>query len=370
MADGRITPTSVALILASHTLWGCFPVLGRYLQDEDQPWGGLPSLALTAAAHLVALVVHLPTAVGCVARKHFRRRAMLLYMFFVVIRAVTNVLSVRYAPAIYVQLIGLSTPLIVALLNRFFAQTPLSRYLPVALLFLLLGSALVITGGFEDEVFDNVTPEAALGMGLALASSACLALSMHMVRLMAKNQTPPDAVLFAQLLAVVVVSAPMSLAFQEDFAPWASLNAEGIAVFVAFGLLVFYAANKVQIRAIQLMGAPTVSSVVAFRLVIAVALSYVLLDEPVTTVFEWMGIAVVCATITLYLGAVRFEQRGILCSPTLMMTLCLCRPLPRELRRRVEAPADSDDDASVISDVDESDPFLPGANVRAYETIQ
>jgi drug/metabolite transporter (DMT)-like permease len=69
--------------------------------------------------------------------------------------------------------------------------------------------------------------------------------------------------------------------------------------FICFGILL--GANLGQIRSIQQLGAPLVSSMMAIRLVSALVFAALLLNERLTSGWQVLGAVVVVATITWFL---------------------------------------------------------------------
>ena len=100
--------------LLGHSAWGVYPVLARYLQlDAD-----LPGMTLLMVANGSALLV-MAVVVWWRGELHqLLVRAGWLVAVFAALRAITNVLAARYAPAAQVTLIGLLTPPLVAVLGR------------------------------------------------------------------------------------------------------------------------------------------------------------------------------------------------------------------------------------------------------------
>ncbi|MEZ4591850.1 MAG: DMT family transporter [Chloroflexota bacterium] len=234
-------------------------------------------------------------------------RLPLLWLFggLVVLRGITNLLATRYTLAIYAQLIYLMTPFIVALLSRLVLHEQLPRHTFKALSICLAGAILLLSGNLVEAVETAVTRNDWLGIGLALASSFFLALYMIVTRRTAKHQASGDSLLLMHLTALALFSGITSAILQEDWQQWGNLQPVDWLVFVLFALGVLLGANLGQIRSIQQLGAPLVSSMMATRLISALLVGSWLLNEHLTSAWQLLGAGVVFATLTWYL-----RQRG------------------------------------------------------------
>ena len=112
------------LALLSHTAWGAYPVSARYLQKIS----GVPSMIILVGSGALSLIIMM-----LILRR--RREYMMLRQpviwgvaAFAMLRSITNVLSVRYAPAVYVQLINLLTPFLIVVLGKLLFKETIPRY--------------------------------------------------------------------------------------------------------------------------------------------------------------------------------------------------------------------------------------------------
>ncbi|MFO7680898.1 MAG: EamA family transporter [Chloroflexota bacterium] len=296
------TPVSwswLAAALAAQLGWGAYPVLLRYAQTVS----GLPGLALLAAANFMVLLIAGVLYWSPLDKRVFRLPVVWLFGLMVVVRGVTNLLATRYTLAIYAQLIYLMTPFIVALLSRIFLREALPRYLFRALSISFVGVLLVLSGslsevgGGETAVLRNDL----LGISLALASSLSLALYMILTRRTASQKATSEGLLLVHLIALFSFSFLASLLLGEDWGHWAAL---GLMDWFVFGLICFgvlLGANLGQIRSIQRLGAPLVSSMMAIRLVSALVFAALLLNEQLSSGWQVVGAVVVVVTITWFL---------------------------------------------------------------------
>ena len=284
--------------LLAHTAWGAYPVLARYLQTVSL----LPSMALLALGNLVALAVFAPFVLRKLDGRVLRSRAIWGFTLVVVLRAITNVLSARFTLAVYVQLITLMTPLVVALLSAGLFRERLPRLTWPALALSLTGSLLMMSGDIGGHgVRLALTRSDLLGIGLASVSMLCLALYMILVPRTVKDSVPGEAVLLVQLIALTGTSGILSLALGEDWGRYLALGPLDWAVYGAFVVFVLLGANLGQIAALRHLGAPLVSSTMAWRLVATLALAALLLGERLSSLWQALGAVVVLGTITVYL---------------------------------------------------------------------
>ncbi len=280
--------------------WGAYPVLARYLQTVSH----LPSLSLLGVANLLPLSIML----GITAfRSHLRTfRYPILWILAIVVasRSITNVLAARFTLAIYVQLITLLTPFIVALLSATLFRDVIPRHTGKAMVMALIGALLMMSRHIGTTgIHFTLTPTDFLGIGLALGSSLFLALYMVIIRRTAHQDIPGETVFVVQLVAIVSISLTLSLLTGEDWHSWHRLEMKDWLVFSAYSGGVFLGANVFQISALRHLGAPFVSSLLATRLIATLLFAAVLLGERLVTIWQGIGASIVFVTITWYLWA-------------------------------------------------------------------
>jgi drug/metabolite transporter (DMT)-like permease len=300
----KLEPTSAApwswlvAALVAQMGWGAYPVLLRYSQTVS----GLPGLAMLAAANFIVLVISIILFWSRVDKSIFRLRIVWLFGLMVVLRGVTNLLATRFTLAVYAQLIYLMTPFIVALLSRLFLHEQLPRYLFRALLISLGGVLLVMSGSLSDGGMETaVSRNDLLGITLAVISSLTLALYMILTRRTASHKAKGEDLLIVHLISLFSFSFLASLLLGEDWTRWTTLGPIDWFVFalICFGVLL--GANLGQIRSIQRLGAPLVSSMMAIRLVSALVFAALLLNERLASVWQLLGAAIVIVTLTWFL---------------------------------------------------------------------
>ncbi|MFN2138662.1 MAG: DMT family transporter [Candidatus Promineifilaceae bacterium] len=292
----------LGVTLLAQTAWGAYPVLARYLQTVSD----LPSMSILALGNLIALVV-----VGLVFLPRIRPAdlmtpRLLLFAALVVARGISNFLAARYTLAIYVQLITLLTPFIVALLSMLIWQERLPRFTGRALFLGLFGVLLIIgIDLFEKQGMPTTDRTDWLGIALAAGSSLMLALYMIAVRRLTFFGVRGQALLLTQLLVLSMASFALSYALGESWQQWRHITLVDWFVFALLTFGVLIGANLSQIGAIRHLGAALVSSTMPWRLVSALAVSALLLNEHLSSFWQFVGVALVMGTISWYL----WEQR-------------------------------------------------------------
>lgn len=287
----------IGAALVGHTGWGAYPVFARYLQTVSH----LPGLAMLAAANGVVLVL-----IGWHLWHHASRSALVspvawLFALAVVGRSVTNVLAASYTLAVYVQMIALTTPFLVALLGATLFGERIPRYTLPAIAVSLLGGVLVLsdTAGTSLLTLD-LTPNDVIGMSLSFLSSLFLACYMLLIRRSAQRDLTGETMLLIQLLTLVLASGILSLLVGEDWRSWARLEQDGWLAFGTFALFVLLGANIAQISTIRRLGAAFVSSMFGWRLVTTLLLASLLLGEQLTRFWQLLGIALILGAVSLY----------------------------------------------------------------------
>ena len=299
-AETAVTPSWhwLSLALIAQLGWGAYPVLLRYLQTVSL----LPSLSLLALGNFLVLLLVLAARWRQVEWRIFRLPLLWLFGGLVVLRGITNLLATRYTLAIYAQLIYLMTPFIVALLSRLVLHEQLPRHTFKALTLCLVGALLLMAGDFEAVRSGTaVSRNDLLGIALALASCLFLALYMLVTRRTARHHASGDSLLIVHLTSLSLFSGGASLAVGESWQQWTHLGPLDWVIFTLFALGVLLGANLGQIRSIQKLGAPLVSSMMASRLVSALLFGAFLLNERLSSAWQLLGAAIVFVTLTWYL---------------------------------------------------------------------
>ncbi len=282
--------------LLAHTGWGAYPVLARYLQTVAH----LPSMSLLAVSMTVAALF---TALTTRPRwRHLLRQRLLWALLAVVaLRAVTNLLAARFTYALYVQLITLATPWTVALLSLAFFREPAPRYTGRTALIGTVGALLILSARVQSPTaLRGWSAQDGLGLALAGVSMVSLALYMLLVR-RSQGAWRGQEVFLVQSLGVLTVGWLTTWALGEDWRPWLHLRPVDWLVFGTFAGLVLYGANRLQIAALQHIGARAVSSLLPWRLVVVLIVGVALLGETLTTWRQAVGVGLVLFALIWYL---------------------------------------------------------------------
>ncbi|MGQ9775519.1 EamA family transporter, partial [Chloroflexus sp.] len=288
----------LTVALFAHTGWGAYPVLARYLQTVSH----LPGMAILALGNVLALVVYLPFAYRHINASLWRTPIIWLFALVVSIRAMTNLTSARFTLAIYVQLITLLTPLIVALLSKLLFRERLPPFTLPAIGLSIFGSLLIMSGDVSSGVILRLTGSDLIGIAIAFVSACALALYMLLIpRATSAGHVSAEAMLFVQLVALTITCGAMSLLLREPWSRFAAIGPPDWIVFAAFVIFVLLGANLGQIVALRQLGAPLVSSTMGWRLIGALALAAFLLGEALQSVWQVLGAVIVLVTITVYL---------------------------------------------------------------------
>lgn len=290
----------VAAALIAHTSWGAYSVLARYLQTISQ----LPSLSILTLATMPPLLVVFPLYYRKIDWQKLRSPLVWLFLLTVVVRALTNLFAARFTLSIYVQLINQTTPFMVVLLAATIFKEQIPRYTGWAIAACTAGAILMMGNnvGLADAA---VSRQDWLGIGLALLSSLSLAVYMLLVSRAGRDRVSSELMFVVQLITIMIVTAPLSWAFGEDWSRWLEITPTDWLIFFAFSLLVYLMANLLQIMSIQQIGASLVSTIMAWRLVSALVLGALILGERLESWWQILGAVIVLVTVTWYLSLQR-----------------------------------------------------------------
>lgn len=299
--------TWVFVALLAHTGWGAYPVFARYLQTVSR----LPSMSLMALGNLVPLIIVSFTILPRIDKRVFRSRFLWMIAVVIVLRATTNLLATRYTLSIYVQLITQMTPFLVALLSTVLLREKLPRYTGRAITLCLAGAIMMMGSDIGQTVMQPTADRIdGLGIGLALVSSLILATYMILVRRTVSRRVPGEAVLVVHLTSLLISGTVISLLLGETWQQWRAIGLADWLIFAGFSLGVLLGANLGQISSLRHLGAPLVSSLLAWRLVSALVVGALLLGERLSSLLQLLGAGIVLVTITWYLWQQRNGEDG------------------------------------------------------------
>lgn len=295
VAASALSTTLLALV--AHTLWGSYTVFSRLFLTTY----AFPPLVFIAAGQTLASLIGLIISWRYLRWSMLRDPALIALMLASAARGLTNILAINYTLAIYVQLINLLSPFVVALLGTLvFREAPPPNTFR-ALVVATFGAVTVLVGN-PFSFSASWGPTDGLGVGLALVSVLALSLWTQLMRLNThRNHQPPIVVLTFQSVAIASVGGVSSLFFAQGWEAWGSLPLDGwlLAGGIVVGVLVV--GNFLQVLALSRLKASFYSSLMGWRLVVALSGGALLLGEQLRSIWQVAGAVVVIITVTLYM---------------------------------------------------------------------
>lgn len=287
----------ILLGLLSHAAWGGYPVLARYIQNV----GHVPPLLMGSLANGIASLALLLIIVPRIKISFPSVRDLIFFGVVTVLRSLTNIFAARFTGAIYVQLISLMTPFIVALLSMPMLGEHLPRFTVPAVCLSVCGAVLIVTSDpGNGGISFALTRSDFIGIGLALVSSFFLAFYMLMIRKVVRSDTPAEVLGTFQALVLFLFMTSGSLAIGEDWSSLARLPLRGWAAIVIYGLGVILAGTLLQNTALKHIRASFYTVMLAMRLVSTTVFAALILGERLTSVWQGIGALVVMAAVTFY----------------------------------------------------------------------
>jgi drug/metabolite transporter (DMT)-like permease len=142
----------------------------------------------------------------------------------------------------------------------------------------------------------------AIGMGLTMFSNINLAIYMVCLRFM-KNYglKLSDEMVFLYQGGIVVVTFFIPSLVIDDWSIWLKLTGYDWFMFITFSILVYFAANWLNIIAIQALGPSTAGSILALRLVSTIIFSGIILHEWFKSIWQIFGCLIVMAAISYFI---------------------------------------------------------------------
>lgn len=285
---------TIGLALFAHTAFGLYVVLVKYLLRY------LPAFASLAVAFGLAVPITFLVARRNLNWGRLWRTDMLLLSGIVIARSVSKLLAVQFTLATYVQLIDLSIPFLAPIAAWILLRERMPSGTLRALAITALGSFLVIAADPFHVRLPNGKSDL-IGVALALVSSIMMALGVVLTRYLTNQKVSPTSVFFQQLLAVAGAYAVLSALSGESWQPFSSV---ALSTWMIYGLFILFAVlggGLTQVLAISRINASLFSTLLSWRLVIAVGAGWLLLDERLTSAWQVLGVGMVIMSITLYL---------------------------------------------------------------------
>lgn len=269
-------------------------MLARYVQVVV----GIPSLSFLVAVSLPLFV--LLVATGFQQGRRFWVRSPFLWFLAGLhfCRVLANMLGAKYTEATNVQLLALAVPFLVVALNRILLKESTPRYTKRAVVLSALGGLLVLG---DDLRLAGSSGTELIGIAFAMLASLLFATYLIAVRKGALSDISPGRMLVFQGGAMLVPSLILSLAFAEDWSVWTRMPVAGWIAVVVFTLVVPISTNLLNLSAVSRIGAPAVSSMMPWRLVVTLAVGGIVLGERLVGPWQVSGALLVLCTVTWYL---------------------------------------------------------------------
>jgi drug/metabolite transporter (DMT)-like permease len=278
---------------AAHTGLGLYVVLVKYLLRY------LPAFRLLAVAFGIAAPVTFVIARRAWNWRSFRKAGIWLLSGFMMVRSITKLLALQFTLATTMQLIDLAVPCFTPILAWLLLREAMPSRTLVALAAVSLGSFLVIVADpFHVRLPNGISD--LIGIALALASSLAMAAAVVYTRYLTMRDMRPAGVVFQQLLVGALTYSVLSALRGESWEPFASLPVSAWMIYIFF-ILVALAGGLLQVLAISRVNATLFSTLLSWRLVVAVAAGWPLLGERLASIWQAIGVVMVILTISLYL---------------------------------------------------------------------
>ena len=287
--------SGIALALVAHTGFGLYVVFVKCLLAY------LPPFRMLAVAFTVALPLMLLAIYRTIKWREFGRWEMWLLAGMALGRSITKLLGLQFTYAVYVQLIDMAVPLLTPIVAWLLLREEMPSGTVAAILATSIGSFLVVTGDPFHISLPNGLNDL-IGIGFALASALLMTLSVVYTRKLTTRQQSfgPEGLFVAQVLLVGATYWGLSAMSHESWEPFTQIEPWVWGVFAVFILVSLVAAGLTQIRSISRIKAALFSSLLSWRLAVAVLAAWVLLGERLSSVWQAAGVIVVIATITIY----------------------------------------------------------------------
>jgi drug/metabolite transporter (DMT)-like permease len=286
----------IFLGLASHSAWGGYPVLSRYLQKVHH----LGTMSMATMTNTLATILILLFMRKKIDLKTLTPKQILILSFLVISRGVTMLYASRFTFATTVQLFSMLAPFVVAFLSLKFYKEPLPRHTLAALAVSLVGSIAMIFGATPQGVSNFSGNNHGLGILLSAVSGSLLAFYMIFVKDRGRTGSSSETMAFIQFTSLAVFMGCGSFVVGEDWSPWLKIAPSGIVAYIAFTLGVLLFGTVMQNNSLKHLGAPMYSTLQAWRLLSTIFYSWIILGEGIETLWQAIGTVMVMATITLY----------------------------------------------------------------------
>ena len=270
----------------------------RYLQTT----AGLPSMAVVAVSDLLAFSIMAWRMLPKIEKHYWRSKTLWVMVAVVIFRTICLTFAVRFTKAYLVQLINLMAPFLVVYLERLINKSPIPKFTFLATCLTTLGGLMMVFVEFSGSSVTISSFEDLLGIFLAIVGTFGIALYMVIVKRGENIHLPFEVFYISQIGSMMVVMFVLSLLLGEDWTAFRSMDwRAGLAL--AFNAFVVEIVGKIgNITVIRKLGAPRVSSLQAVRLVAALFMGWLILNERLVSIWQWIGAIVVMVTVTWYVS--------------------------------------------------------------------
>lgn len=300
----RIAPsiwTYVWLGIVAHIFIGSYPVFAKRALAEV-PKFSLVFLASLAIAITGAAWMHWRERLPLKQAWHIysKERILWLFAFVVALRAVTNIIAISLIPAVWMALLTMLAPFLVALLGAWLFSQPIPRFTFRALLISSVGAILMVVPDWSD-VGGGFTHQDLLGVGIGLLSILAFSFYYLFIRRSRLGHATNGLVMFQQGLAMSTAFLFMTLATGEDWSQWSSVSTGGWMAVLIVIFVIQVGGNLLQIIAVGGVTPALITSFMGIRLVSALVLAGLILGEVLVSPTQWLGAILVVGAVTLYL---------------------------------------------------------------------
>ena len=298
--------SSIGLALVAHTGFSLFGVLVKRLLCC------LPPFRLLAVAFgVAALIIFLVVSRGLSRRVSFTGRSEVwLLLATAALRSTFRVLALRFTLATYVQLIGLTVPLLTPIAAWVWLRETIPPRTVIALAATSLGSFLMIAVDPFDIQLPNGSADL-VGIALALASSVAMALYIVCTRHLMQRETDSTVLFLQQAIALALTHSVLSALGGEGWEPFTSLTPSDWAIYALLILVAIVGGGLTQVAALSRVKATLYSTLLSWRLAVALGAGWLLLGERLVSAWQIIGVGIVISAVTLYLRfATRQGDRG------------------------------------------------------------
>ena len=302
----------VCVSIFSSLLWGLYPVLCRYimLRESGRPQStALLAVLMTINSSLTGGYYLLrPSNMNnnsdC-KPQYNKLHVACMYGLLCLARMQTNMASTRMTRAYNTQMTAMSLPFFTAFLAWIFLYEKIHSALLPALLLMLLGGFLVFYGqgafNTTNDGGNTFTTDDLFGVLLQLIS-VIFSAGVKIAFKSTEGILDKTELLLSQFVMSALPLVPYALIFESHsvHALLFELDSNGIMCMVGLAFGIYIVGNVTQIYAARSIGASNHAASNSMRLVSAVLGSALILNEPLNKPVEWVGMALIIASILGY----------------------------------------------------------------------